>query len=147
MRACYVTQREARAFVDTFHRHHKAPRGDIYRIGLTVNDALVGVIMVGRPVSRGLDYRETVEVLRLCVLPGHKNACSFLMARAARIAREMGFKSIITYILESETGHSLGASGWSVDGTVRGRGWSCQTRLRLDEHPTCNKVRYRKALC
>ena len=147
MRACYITQREAKAFIDNHHRHHKSSRGDIFRIGLLNNtDQLIGVVCVGRPVARGFDYRKTCEVLRLCILPDNKNACSFLLARAARIAKEMGFEQIITYILESENGHSLKASGWISDKEVYGRSWSCQTRIRLDVNPTCSKTRYMKKL-
>ena len=43
---------------------------------------------------------EVVEVTRLCT-DGTKNACSFLYGAAARIAKEMGYKQIQTYILES----------------------------------------------
>ena len=71
---------------------------------------LHGVAMVGRPVSRYLDAGgDTVEVIRLCT-DGTRNACSFLYSRAARIAQEMGYRKIITYILDTETGSSLKAS-------------------------------------
>ena len=147
MKATYLTQRQAKAFVTEHHRHHTAPRGDIYRVGLEDNDGqLIGVVMVGRPLARGFDYHKVCEVLRLCVLPGKKNACTFLLARAARIAREMGFEKIITYILDEENGSSLKAAGWLIDGSVKGRSWSSQTRIRFDPNPTTDKTRYVKHL-
>ena len=44
-----------------------------------------------------------------------RNVCSFLYSRAARIAKEMGYAKIITYILESEPGTSLKAAGWVLE--------------------------------
>ncbi len=71
---------------------------------------MVGVVQVGRPASRNLDDGKTVEVVRLCT-DGTKDVCSFLYAKAARIAKEMGYEKIITYILESENGSSLTDAG------------------------------------
>ena len=47
-----------------------------------------------------------MEVNRLCT-DGTRNACSMLYAAAWRAARAMGYKRIVTYILESENGASL----------------------------------------
>ena len=110
MTAVPLTQKEANAFVDKLHRHHEPTPGDKYRLGAQVNGVLVGVVQVGRPVSRVLDDGKTVEVIRLCT-DGTKNACSFLYSAAARIARELGYSKIITYILNTETGASLKAAG------------------------------------
>lgn len=111
LQAVPLKQKQANAYIQAFHRHHGAVRGDIFRIGVECNGRLVGVVMVGRPVARALDNGKTCEVLRLCT-DGTPNACSFLYAKAARVAKEMGFCKIITYILDSEPGASLKASGW-----------------------------------
>lgn len=58
--------KEANAFVDQFHRHHNSVYRDKFRIGAMRNGKLVGVVQVGRPVSRNLDDGKTVEVTRLC---------------------------------------------------------------------------------
>ena len=58
------------------------------------------------PVSRYLDDGHTLEVNRLCT-DGTKNACSFLYAAAWRAARAMGYRKIVTYILDTESGASL----------------------------------------
>lgn len=60
-----------------------------------------GVAIVGHPVARKLDDGLTVEIYRVCT-DGTYNACSMLYGACARIAREMGYKRIITYTLVSE---------------------------------------------
>ena len=110
-------------------------------------------------MSRYLDDGTTLEVTRLCT-DGTRNACSFLYSRAARIAKEMGYKKIITYILETENGSSLKASGWTCeDKDVGGGSWDCQSRPREiaiaqlslfpqkeEKYPTCKKQRWVKKL-
>ena len=120
----------AQNYINTYHRHHKAAHRDKFRIAAMDDNKIVGVIQVGRPVSRMLDDGNTLEVLRLCTNE-EKNVCSFLYSRAARIAKEMGYKKIITYILESESGISLKASGWECEADgVGGVDWSTPSRPR-----------------
>lgn len=145
LQAVPLKQKQANAYIQAFHRHHGAVRGDIFRIGAEYGGRLVGVVMVGRPVARALDNGKTCEVLRLCT-DGTPNACSFLYAKAARIAKEMGFCKIITYILDSEPGASLKASGWKKEADTRGRSWSCPSRPRNNTAPTCDKQRWAKEL-
>lgn len=64
----------------------------------------------GRPVARHLDDGWTLEVNRLCT-DGTRNACSMLYAAAWRAARAMGYKRLIPYILDTESGTSLRAAG------------------------------------
>lgn len=90
MKAVPVELRTANEFVDKLHRHHEHVHRDKFRIGCAVAGQLVGIVQVARPVSRNLDDGETVEVVRLCS-DGTPNVCSFLYARAARIAKEMGY--------------------------------------------------------
>ena len=49
---------------------------------------------------RHLDDGWTLEVYRLCT-DGSRNACSMLYAAAWRAARAMGYKRLITYILDT----------------------------------------------
>lgn len=122
--------KEAQAYINQHHRHHKAAHRDKFRIAAREENNIVGVIQVGRPVSRILDNGKTLEVLRLCS-NGDKNVCSFLYSRAARIAKEMGYEKIITYILESEKGTSLKASGWHCEASfVGGSDWNVPSRPR-----------------
>lgn len=145
LQAVPLKQKQANEYIQAFHRHHGAVRGDIFRIGAELDGRLVGVVMVGRPVARALDNGKTCEVLRLCT-DGTPNTCSFLYAKAARIAKEMGFCKIITYILDSEPGTSLKASGWKKETGTRGRSWSCPSRPRDNTAPTCDKQRWAKEL-
>lgn len=109
-----ISLKDANSFVEQNHRHHSPVQGHKFSIAAYNGEILVGVCIVGRPVCRHLDDGNTLEVTRLCT-DGTKNACSILYARAAKIAKEMGYIKIITYTLESESGVSLKASGWTME--------------------------------
>ena len=122
--------KDAQSFINAHHRHHQASHRDKFRIAASDGKNIIGVIQVGRPISRALDDGHTLEVLRLCTT-GEKDVCSFLYIRAARIAKEMGYTKIITYILESEPGTSLRASGWKLEADgVGGSDWNVPSRPR-----------------
>lgn len=72
-----LSLKEANEFIAKNHRHHQPVYRDKYRMGVEVDGVLCGVEQVERPVSRHLDDGKTLEVVRLCVLDGVKNACSF----------------------------------------------------------------------
>ena len=112
-----IKQSEAKAFVKQYHRHHKPPVGSIFQIACANEKGIVGVAIIGRPVARMLDNGWTAEVTRLCT-DGTKNACSMLYAAAWRAARAMGYKRLITYILDTELGISLNAAGWKCIGKL-----------------------------
>jgi len=106
--------------------------GHRYSLGVWGGDVLLGVVVVGRPVARKIDPYSVAEVTRLCT-NGAKNACSFLYAAAARVAKEMGFEKIQTYILDTESGVSLRAAGWvkevdSPGGSMGPHCWSTPYR-------------------
>jgi hypothetical protein len=145
IKAVPLELKEANAFVAALHRHHKPVTRDKYRVGASVGGKLVGVVQVGRPVARMLCDGKTLEVVRLCT-DGTYNVCSFLYSAAARIAREMGYAKIITYILDSEPGDSLKAAGWTKEADVRGHTWNHPSRSRTDSAPTCDKQRWSKTL-
>lgn len=145
MKAVPLELKEANEFVDRLHRHHDSVYRDKFRVGCEVNGKLVGVVQLARPVSRMLDNGRTIEVVRLCT-DGTPNVCSFLYSRAARIAKEMGYSKIITYILDSENGTSLKASGWHKKADIKGQNWSRPSRPRNTSAPTCNKQRWEKIL-
>ena len=141
-----ITFRAACEFVDKHHRHHKSPRGQKFAVGCKKNGNLIGVAIAGRPVSRRLDDGDVLEVTRCCT-NGTKNACSKLYGAIVRIAKAMGYKKVITYILESEHGSSLKASGFYCEVSRAGGGsWNVPSRPRTDKHPTVNKQRWAKNL-
>ena len=135
----------ANTFVAEHHRHHKPTVGHKFSIGCAVDSRLVGVAIVGRPVSRHLDDGFTIEVNRLCT-DGTKNACSMLYAASARAARAMGYRKIITYTLDTENGASLRAAGWSCAGLAGGKRWTGARAPERDLCPAQMKLRYEKAL-
>lgn len=145
MTAKPLTQKQAAAYISENHRHHRPVRGDVFRIGCEENGRLIGVVQCGRPSARGLQDGVTLEVTRLCT-DGTKNTCSFLYSRAARAARELGYKRLVTYILDTESGASLKASGWTFDGMTKGGSWDTPSRRREDKAPTCPKQRWIKQL-
>ena len=111
---------EANAFVIEHHRHHDAAIGHKWSLGAYQDGRLCGVAIVGRPTGRRLDDGKTLEVTRLCT-DGTRNAYSFLYAAAARRAKREGYERIITFILQSENGASLKASGWTCEATRCGK--------------------------
>ena len=137
-----VTLGEARAFVDQWHRHHRAPQGGLFAIGASVGDDVVGIAIVGRPVARGLDDGWTVEVTRVAVREGYPNACSMLYGACWRAARAMGYRKAITYTLDTESGTGVTAAGWKCVAKVRGRSWTTPSRPRVDKHPLQGKLRW-----
>lgn len=124
----------AAAFVRQHHRHHTPPAGHKFSLGAILGTELVGVVIVGRPVSRMRDDGRTLEVTRLCTT-GHRNACSFLYGAAARAAFALGYGRIGTYILKAEPGTSLKAAGWKLLGERGGGSWSRDIRVRADKTP------------
>ncbi len=133
---------DACAFIARLHRHHKPPQGHKFSIAaLDASGSVVGVAVTGRPVARMADDGYTAEVTRLCT-DGTANACSVLYGAAARAAKAMGYRKIITYILAEETGASLRASGWRQDRASSGGSWSRDDRKRVDKHPTGAKTRW-----
>lgn len=142
-----ISLKEANAFIAEYHRHHGKVQGCKFCIDCSdVAGTLHGVAVIGRPVSRYLDDGKTAEVTRLCT-DGHKNSCSYLYAAAStRIARQMGYRRIITYILDTESGVSLIASGWINDGLAGGGNWNVKIRSRKDSTNCCTKRRFSKKL-
>ena len=140
-----ISLREANAFVERNHRHHKGVTGHKFSIGCTRDGELVGVAIMGRPVSRYLDDGLTLEVNRLCTT-GVENACSMLYGAAARAARAMGYQKIITYTLDTEPGTSLRAAGWQCAGPAGGERWTGKRRPAADLYPPQKKLRYEKQL-
>jgi len=121
-----VNLTEAREFVGNFHRHNKPPQGGLFAVGCSDGQNLVGVAIVGRPVSRHLDNGITAEVTRCCVIDSApKGACSFLYARCWQAARALGWQKLITYTLQTESGASLRGAGWRIVAELEGskNGW------------------------
>jgi len=127
LRSMPIDLEGANEFVARHHRHHKPVVGHKFSIAASDHANIVGVVIVGRPVSRHRDDGRTLEVTRLCT-DGHPNACSFFYGAAARAAFALGFDRIGTYIRADEPGTSLNAAGWRLIGETPGRSWSVPSR-------------------
>jgi hypothetical protein len=138
---CPITLKEACAFVSRVHRHHRTPQGGLFAVAASDADEVVGVAIIGRPVSRMLDDGWTAEVTRLAT-DGTKNCCSMLYAAAWRSCRALGYRKLITYILNTEPGTSLTAAGWKCVGSAGGGNWTRASRPRVDLHPTQGKLKF-----
>lgn len=142
-----ITLKEANTFVQNYHRHHKPSVGHKFSISVQKeNGDLAGVAICGRPVSRHYDDGFTLEVNRLCT-DGTKNACSILYGAVCRAAKAMGYKKVITYILQSEPGVSLKASGFVCEGKAGGLVWNGERSPKEEgQYPHEFKTRWVKNL-
>lgn len=142
-----VTLREANAFIKAHHRHHPGVRGCLFCVGVNDGLELVGVAVVGRPVSRILQDDWTAEVTRLCVLPeAPMGGPSKLLAACRKAAMAIGYRRLVTYTLPEEGGASLRGAGWALAGAAGGGSWNRAGRPRVDLHPTQQKLRWEAAL-
>jgi hypothetical protein len=120
------------AVVTRLHRHHRRPQGHKFSVGLLADGALCGAAIVGRPVARAFDDGLTAEVTRVAT-DGTANACSALYGAAWRTARGMGYRRLITYTQDGESGASLRAVGWRRAAELSPRrGWDTPARRRED---------------
>ena len=134
-----ITYKEACTFISLHHRHHAPPQG--WKFGLAVNDGgkVVGVVTVGRPVARHLDDGWTLEVTRCCT-DGTPQVASKLYAAARRATFALGYRRLITYILDCEKGTSLKAAAWKCLGVAGGGQWSRPSRPRVESRNPSQKT-------
>ena len=128
-----VTLRKANDFVAEHHRHNgrTSRNGGKFAIGLQYEGELIGVAIVGNPLSATFMDGFTAEVLRVCVIPETpKGGCSCLYSACWRAWRAMGGRKLITYTLQTESGASLRGAGWKIIGQTKpvALGW------RKDDH-------------
>ncbi len=135
---------DANAFVCRHHRHHGRCTGHKFSLAVVDEEGTIrGVAIIGRPVARRLDNGLTLEVNRVAT-DGCPNACSALYGAARRACFALGYKRLITYVLDTEPGTSLRAAGWKCIGKAGGGSWHTPTsnRPRVDKHPTQMKMRW-----
>lgn len=134
--------KEANEYVFTYHRHNKPCIGQKFCISVRDDYGIIhGVAICGRPVSRYLDNGLTLEINRCCT-DGTRNACSMLYSACVRVAKAMGYKTVITYTLESEDGASLKASNFTFDGIAGGKMWTGKRSGRDNGVPQEMKKRW-----
>jgi hypothetical protein len=141
LRIVPVSFADACAFVAEHHRHHQPPVGHKFSIGVADGAQLVGVAIVGRPVSRVIAAEGgTLEVIRSAT-DGTRNANSMLYGACRRAAFALGYDRLITYTQDGESGASLRAAGYRVIASRPARkGWDTPSRPR-DRKGTENVAR------
>lgn len=145
-----ITLREANDFVENFHRHNgrTARNGGKFAIGCGSDYGLVGVAIVGNPLSATFMDGYTAEVLRLCINPSQpKNACSMLYSACWRAWRAMGGRRLITYTLQTESGASLRGAGWRIVGETQamkpGSNWNKRDGIVREWQPIYGQQKFR----
>ena len=107
---------------------------------------MVGVAIVGNPISATYMDGRTAEVLRVCTrLSSPKNVCSMLYAACWRAWKAMGGLRMLTYTLQSELGTTLKASGWKVFGETKpvAPGWRKKDHLEREHQEVMLEKKYR----
>lgn len=131
----------ANEFVKQYHRHNIPTVGGKFAVACYNDDRLCGVAICGRPTARNADDGVTLEIYRNCT-DGTKNACSKLYGACVRIACDMGYNKIITYILESENGASVRASNFVCEGRAGLKRQTGKRQKRYKVAPEEYKIRY-----
>ena len=142
-----IRLKDARRFVNYWHRHNRAPAGGLFALSVwrIDNDELVGVGIAGRPIARALDNGKTIEITRTCT-KGNPNANSMLYRGLSRAAFALGWSKVISYNLKTESGASLRAAGFTPEAETTPHSWNSPARSRR-ELPiyTVPKVRWSKS--
>lgn len=147
LEAVPVTLREASAYIDRHHRHNAGPQFHKFSICLRApgEPEPVGVAVASTPKARHQMDGKTLEINRCCADMRYANVCSQLYASAIRIGRELGYRRFLTYTLPDESGSSLKAVGFHLDGTVKpsSYGWDSPSRPRdAKRYPYGEKLRW-----
>lgn len=137
-----MTRAAANEWIAQTHRHLGPVVGDVIRVGIARNGAVVGVAVAGRPVARMLDDGQTLEVTRVAVTDGVPHGCSMLYGALARAAAALGYWRVVTYTRQDEPGTSLRAAGWACEGAAGGGEWTCPSRERAAARQSIGKVRW-----
>lgn len=149
LRVVPCSLRKANDFVEVYHRHsiRTSRDGGKFAIGAIFGTEVVGVGIVGNPLSATLMDGFTAEVLRVCVLPeAPKNCNSLIYGACCRVWFEMGGWKILTYTLTEETGASLRGAGWVMAATIKGHDattWDKQDHLRRREQAILSESKRR----
>ncbi|PQJ76546.1 XF1762 family protein [Polaribacter glomeratus] len=119
-----TTIKKANQFVEEFHRHHRPTTRNSGKWAISAIDIksnkVVGVAIVGNPVSATLMDGYTLEITRLCIAENSpKGTASFLISNCSKIWKLMGGNKMITYTLCSESGASMKGAGWEKVAEVK----------------------------
>lgn len=129
-----VDWKDACGFITMWHRSHEAPAGGKFWAGCADElGVLHGVHVTGRPVAVSYQDGWTLEVTRVAT-DGTRNANSMLYAAAWQATKALGFRRLVTYNHEGESGASLRAAGYRIVAQRPPRkGWNSPSRPREDK--------------
>jgi hypothetical protein len=121
----------ANEHVAAWHRHHRPVIQSIFQVGVCDEDGVLRAVAIAEwPKGRGNADGDTLEVTRVAS-DGYRNANSILYGACARAAFALGFRRVITYTEEGESGSSLRAAGYRVIAERPARaGWHAVSRPR-----------------
>lgn len=134
----------AREACDQWHSHHEPPLGGLFAIGVFLEQRLICVAIVGRPVARELQKLETVvEVTRLASDRSTRGAASFALRACVAEALRRGYRRIVSYTILGESGACYRAARWRPVIVTKGnRQWTCKSRPRKPSTQPGRKVRW-----
>lgn len=142
-----ISLAEARSYVKRHHRHCGPPKFHKFSVCLTVDGEPepVGVVVASTPKARAQMDGMTLEINRVCSDSRNADACSKLYSLAVRAGKSLGYRRFLSYTLPSESGSSLKAAGFIVEGTTAAgaHGWNSPSRPRATEsYPIGEKLRW-----
>lgn len=143
-----ISLRAANDWLDGVHRHNgrTTRNGGKFAISVREGAEVVGVCIVGNPLSATFMDGATAEVLRVCTRDaGPKNVCSMLYGASWRAWQAMGGDRMLTYTLKSESGTSLRAAGWVVVGETKPvqEGWRKRDHITRIHQPVMLEPKFR----
>jgi hypothetical protein len=107
-----IELKKANQFVTLHHRHNNPVPLHRFSIGAVDETGLLrGVAIVNNPIVPQLMDGFTLEVLRVAT-DGCPNACSFLYGAARSATFALGYRKLISYTLQTESGASMRGAGW-----------------------------------
>ncbi len=127
---CFIS--DAKRFIAKHHRHNLPPVSGLFAVGLLHEGALVGVGIAGRTVARALNDGFTIEITRCCTI-GTANASSMIYGALCRAAKALGWRRVVTYTRQDESGISLKAAGFVIVASVPAAIWDTPARPRLSD--------------
>ena len=138
-----VTLNAARSWIAATHRHLRRPvTGWLFGVEILRGGKRIGVACAARPSARMLQDGLTIEITRVAVLEGERDACSFAYGALRRAARALGYKRVVTYTLADEPGTSLKAAGFTCEGRVGGGQANRPSRRRKPVEQPGEKTRW-----
>jgi hypothetical protein len=131
LRLAHISLTVANEHVANWHRNLLPVLQSIFQVGVSDDRGVLrGVAICEWPKGPGNADGDTIEITR-CATDGTKNTGSMLYGACTRAAFALGWRRVITYNEEGESGASLRAAGFRVVASrPPRRGWDTPSRPR-----------------